>query len=112
MLRDGSPERRPTRRKKLLSPGTVASLDGIRTADCTIKDLSPDGVRIDLRDASFSTGWFYFIHIAGRTAYRATIVWRSGHDVGLKFSDRYELTTKLKPDLGFIKQLWLAKAGR
>jgi hypothetical protein len=112
MLPCAPTERRPTRRKKVLAPGTIVSLDGARTADCTIKDISADGARIDLRDASFSTGWFYFIHLAGRTAYRATVAWRSGNDAGLKFSDTYQLSAQLQPDLRFIKQLWLEKAAR
>jgi len=112
MLRCGVPERRPTRRKKVLFSGTIVSLDGLKTADCTIRDLTLEGARIALRDTIVSTGWFYFINLAERKAYRATVAWRAGNDVGLKFSDTYELTSKLNPNLNFIKQLWLAKAAR
>lgn len=112
MLKEERPERRPTRRKRVLTAGTIVSLDGLHAADCTIRDVSPDGARIDLRDTAISAGWFYLVHLVQRKAFRATVAWRVGNEAGLKFSDTYELNSKLAPDLNFIKQIWLSKAAR
>ncbi len=112
MTRSGIAERRPVRRQRVLLSGILVSLDGNTTVDCTIKDFSTEGARITLRDSAVLSGWFYFIHLRERTAYRATVVWRENRETGLKFADKYVVTSKLDPKLGFLKQLWLARAAR
>jgi hypothetical protein len=110
MARSESAERRPLRRKKVFLSALLVSSDGTKTADCAIKDLSPDGARITLHETPVSSGWFYFINMRERTAHLATVAWREPPDMGLKFAQRYELTSGLDPKLAFLKELWFARA--
>lgn len=105
-------ERRPKRRKRVLLGGMIASSDGARRFDCTIRDLTEDGARIEVHSSCLLEGQFYFLNIRDRTAHLVRVAWRSHKEIGLIFIERIALAGALSPHHLFLKELWLARATR
>jgi hypothetical protein len=105
-------ERRPARRKRVLLSGIVASQDGKRTLDCTIRDLTAGGARVALNSFCAVESDFYLLNIRDRTAHYVSAAWRSQTEIGVVFKETIPLSGTLEPHHVFLKQLWLARATR
>jgi len=112
MTRIETAERRPQPRKTVFISALLVSLDGKKTVDCAINDLSPNGARVILQESALSSDSFYFVNTRERTAHLATIAWQAPPETGLKFGQRIELTTKLPKDLAFLKEFTAARLRR
>ena len=66
--------------------------------DCVVRDVSPLGARLELRDTSTLPNIFELTLDSGRTLRACHVVWRTPTDVGVEFSatstTAYETTTR------------------
>src|SRR5262249_52985065 len=75
--------------------------------DCLVRDVSPLGARLELRDTSALANIFELTFDSGRTLRVCHVVWRTPTDVGVEFSpglqqvtnDEHELDRDLGPSL-------------
>ena len=61
--------------------------------DCVVRDVSPLGARLELRDTSTLRNIFELTFDAGRTLRACHVVWRTPTDVGVEFSPGLQLPT-------------------
>ena len=54
--------------------------------DCIVRDISPLGARVELRDASKLANIFELTFDSGRTLRACHVVWRTPMHVGVEFS--------------------------
>ena len=102
-------ERRPQLRKRVLLTGIVVYANGRFSFDCTFRNLSETGARVSVGKNTQFPSEFYLINIRDRVAYEAKVVWNSGSEVGVAFQKILPMS-EIDSTLGFLKQLWLAKA--
>ena len=112
MTRIETAERRPLPRRTVFLSALLVSPDGKQTADCVINDLSPNGARVTLQGATISSDSFYFVNKRERTAHLATVTWHAPPEIGLKFGQRFELTSKLPPNIAFLKEFTNTRSRR
>lgn len=93
-------ERRPKRRKSVLTAGIVASADGTFNLNCTIRDLSESGARLAMPRNAKLPASFYLIDVRERLAYEAATIWNNGTEAGVKFGKTQRLA-----DVGTAAQL-------
>ncbi len=105
-------ERRPERRKRVLLTGIITYAGGNYSFECTIRDLTETGARVDVRKHTQCPSDFYLINIRDRVAYDAKAVWNDGNTIGLTFNKSYPLSGVVDPFLSYLNRLWLAKATR
>lgn len=77
-------------------------------ADCTIKDLSATGAKIELSHVYTLPPRFILIHFPGAIAYEVVLKWRRGDLAGMSFEHRHDLTQPVEPRLEAVQQTWAA----
>jgi hypothetical protein len=103
-------DRRPSTRKPVLLTGIVAFDGGLRSFDCTIRDLSDTGARIVAAKGASIPEAFYLINVRDRMAYEAVLVRNDPGGAGIQFKKTLPLSGVTDPALGFLKKLWLSRA--
>ena len=86
--------------------------DGKRSFDCTFRDLSQSGARVQVSKNAQIPEAFYLINIRDRCAYDAKVVRNNGAELGIIFNKVLPLADLTDPKLSFLKRLWLSKATR
>jgi hypothetical protein len=105
-------ERRPGHRRRFLLGGIVAFANGAVSIDCVIRNQSEGGAKLSHGKDVQLPAHFYLINIRDRTAYEAALIWSKVGESGVAFKKHIPLSSIDDPALGFLSQLWLAKAGR
>jgi PilZ domain-containing protein len=108
---DGS-NRRQARRARVLLGGIVVSRDGGRTWNCSIKDLSETGAKIQVADSQVIPERAYFINLKSGIAYEVQTAWLRLPLAGLKFGQSFPLEGLPDPKLGFLRRLWTERRNR
>ena len=103
-------ERRPKQRKRVLLTGIITYANGNFSFECTIRDLSETGARVNVGKHTQFPGDFYLINIRDRVAYDAKVVRKDANNIGVTFKNSYPLSGVVDPSLSYLKRLWLAKA--
>jgi PilZ domain len=106
------PERRPSRRNRVLLSGVIVFDEGRRSIACAIRNLSENGALVTLPNNTHFPTRFYLINVRDRMIYRAKVIRCGVSDAGVAFEETIPLTDKLDPALGFLKQIWLAHVAR
>src|SRR2546423_7406863 len=101
---------RRARRKRVLLRGVISDLPGTRHFDCTFRDLTDEGARIQLPAKCETPAIYYLINVPARLAYEAVTVWRKGDEAGVRFARIIRLTAAADPALAFLCRLWLEAA--
>ncbi len=99
-------ERRPNKRRRVLSPGYAVYDQGRGLLACSIRDLSATGARIAFSRNSMLPGNFYFIDIASHLIHEARVAWSSQYQAGLSFHRSFAVEQIVDPALDFLKQFW------
>ena len=106
-------ERRPNKRRaRTLLGGIVSHLDGSRSFNCVIRDLSEEGARIAFLKNQYFPSKIYLINVRDRLAYDAEVVWNNGAQAGLKFKMVHRLPNHNGPALSHLSRLCLSREGR
>src|SRR6185437_9325996 len=74
--------------------------------DCTIRDLSDTGARIDLLESHILPKYFVLIDLRNGNAYEAELKWRTRFQIGISFVRSFALDGPLSPENLYLKRLW------
>ena len=102
-------ERRAEPRVPVTAPGRV--MHGERFglwADCTIKDLSTSGAKIELSHFYRLPPRFVLLHYHDAVAYEVVLKWRRGDLAGMAFERKHALETLDDPRLAPVTEAWRA----
>jgi hypothetical protein len=103
-------EQRKSPRKKVLLTSKIVYGEGAHVLDCTIRDISATGARITLRSRSSIPANVYLIDMANRIAHESAVVSEREGGYGLKFLKTYPLAQVNKPELCYLKRIWIQYA--
>src|ERR1700742_5121853 len=74
-------ERRPFQRKRVLLNGIVVYANGSHSFECSFRNISPGGARIQIgRNMQFPSQ-FYLIAVRDQVAHQVQVVWNNGIEV-------------------------------
>jgi hypothetical protein len=97
--------RREPRPRTLLS-GKLVFGPHDHTADCTIRNLSGGGAKIQTSLAATLPREFWLIVVKQGVAYRASIAWRRDETLGLHFEAAHDLSMESDPQMARVRQVW------
>ena len=100
-------ERRASPRQRVLLSGKLAYLPGALTADCAIRNLSPDGALVLTTTTTALPRDPFLIVTARAVAHKARTAWRDGERCGLAFEATWPLDTKTPAAFAGLRDLWL-----
>jgi len=80
-------------------------------ADCTIRDLSASGAKIELPQIHVAPPRFVLLHFEAGIAYEAILKWRRGNMAGMAFEAVHALETTTEPRLASVRDQWMALRG-
>jgi hypothetical protein len=106
-----SHQSRPARKRTLLigklvySEGPFAPDDAFML-DCTVRNISEGGARIEVPQHQLLPSNLYLIVVKYCVAHWARVVWLDLPARGLQFSRTYSLNATLPDDLNFLRGLW------
>jgi hypothetical protein len=107
---DRPEKRRETRTRVLLTGKIVDDAHGM-TADCVIRDRSPNGVRVRLNTEDLAPD-AVLIAVTDGVAYSSHVVWRTDTEAGLRIEDEVDISRNPPPHLTRIHRIWLELAQR
>jgi len=99
------PRRREARPRTLLGGKLVFGPQDL-TADCSIRNLTVRGAKIQTSVAAALTKDLWLIVIRRGVVYRAAVAWRRDEDVGLRFQSQHDLATDGDPRLKIVRHVW------
>lgn len=80
-------EQRRNQRQRVLKSGRIAYGGGSIVIDCTIRNLSSTGARLQVPTSVAIPDHFEFAEAATGKARQATVMWRKGDLIGIRFED-------------------------
>ena len=98
---------RISERRRALLAGKIVWDDGAFTADCTVKDISESGARIQLGNRESIPNQVYFIERKSGAVHEAKVVWRHSPLFGLRFVRQIDRSDP-PPELRNLERLWSA----
>ena len=101
------PERRGRSRKKAQLRGLLVVLDGSRTVECRIEDVSASGARVFVNEGLSVPEHCYFLVTGKEVAYEAKVMWVRDQEHGLGFIE----TRPLEMAAGSVMVLAVSGAG-
>ena len=76
--------------------------------DCVIRDLSSQGVRVQMLAGATPPDQIQLVDIAAGLAHDVTVAWRRDRELGLKIARTYDLRGLAPASAGMAKRIWLA----
>jgi hypothetical protein len=101
------PDLRLTARRRALLGGMIVARDGTSSSNCTIRELSEGGARIEVPRATNVPSKVYLLTSRQASAQEAQIVWRNATQAGLKLGAVHELSPKMNSDMRHLWRLYL-----
>jgi len=104
-------ERRAVSRQRTLLRGRVCF--GPRhsiTVECGIRNLSEHGAQVRLPPQQPLPGELTLLYVNEGLAFDASVIWRRGEVVGLRFTGRHNLKGDVSDDLKSLRAIWSALA--
>jgi hypothetical protein len=80
-------------------------------ADCVIRDLSPNGAKIELSHVYRLPPRFVLLHFQAGVAYEVVLKWRRGDLAGMAHEKRHSLAELTEPRLAPAREAWVALQG-
>ena len=77
-------------------------------ADCTIRDLSTNGAKIELSHFYKLPPRFVLLHFQAGVAFEVVLKWRRGDLAGMSFEHRHALQSSDDPRLKPVRAAWVA----
>jgi hypothetical protein len=105
-------ERRHRRRQRTYLHATLVVLaDGV-SGDCTIRNLSEAGARLDLIEPAFFANGSVVVVTKTGAAHEVDLVWRRGHEAGVRFDSTHDLNRGGPTHWGLVHRLWIESRPR
>jgi PilZ domain len=92
-------EKRVAARRKVLKAAKIITVDMKSVLDCTIRDMSETGAKLNVEVSSAIPAEFYFYLISDNSMRDAKTVWRRAGQIGVHF------TSEPKPAPASLKSL-------
>ena len=105
-------EKRNELRRRVLLPGLIFVPKAHWTFDCSIRNLSETGARIEIQAEAPIPSRFLLIDIKNRVAYEVEIVRRKERDVGLKILRPISLMDASDSEALQLKRLLVERLNR
>jgi len=100
-------ERRHQRRQRTYLHGKLVVLaDGV-SADCTIRNLSQTGARLDLIEPEFFENGSVVVVTKTGAAHEVGLVWRRGLEAGVRFESTHDLSGGRPTHWDLVHRLWI-----
>lgn len=80
------------------------------SVDCGIRNLSEHGAQVRLPPQQPLPGDLTLLHVNEGLAFDASVTWRRGDLVGLRFNRRHNLKGDVSDDLRSLRAIWTALA--
>jgi hypothetical protein len=80
-------EKRRSQRQRVLKSGKIAYGGGSIVVDCTIRNLSDSGARLQVPTSVAIPDRFEFTETATGKRCTATVMWRKGDMIGIRFEE-------------------------
>jgi hypothetical protein len=80
-------EQRRNQRQRVLKSGKIAYGGGSIVIDCTIRNLSDTGARLQVPTSVAIPDRFEFTEASTGKVRHATVMWRKGHLIGIRFDE-------------------------
>jgi hypothetical protein len=80
-------DKRRSPRQRVLKGGKIAYANGSIVIDCTIRNLSDTGARLQVPTSVAIPDRFEFVEAASAKRRSATVMWRRGDLKGIRFDD-------------------------
>jgi hypothetical protein len=102
-------ERRVTQRRRVFYGGKIVGLHDALSADCTIRDLSPQGARIVATLPKGAGLGSALIVVRNGTLHEYRMAWRHDAQIGLSFESSVDLSRSesLPVNLLPLRKVWL-----
>ena len=84
-MEDNNKRRSP--RQRVLKAGKIVYANGSIVIDCTIRNLSDTGARLQVPTSVAIPDRFEFVEAASAKRRPATVMWRRGDLMGIRFDD-------------------------
>jgi hypothetical protein len=78
-------EKRNNQRRRVLKSGKIVFANGSFSVDCTIRNLSDTGARLQVPTSVAIPDRFTLVDVHGGTRHEALVVWRRGDLLGVRF---------------------------
>ena len=98
-------DQRQLPRKRVLFGGVLVGPDGQNATDCTIRDITIRGAKIESSMTLRRADEVYLLNTRSETAHLATVAWVASNQAGLSFTRSYCLEASLPPQLEFLARL-------
>jgi hypothetical protein len=77
--------KRGSPRQRVLKSGKIVFAGGSISVDCTIRNLSEAGARLQIPTTVAIPDRFTLVDAHARTRREATVIWRKGDQIGVRF---------------------------
>lgn len=95
--------RRPAGRKRAFLGCKIIYEEGRYSLPCTIRNISPGGVRIAFATGERMPSRFYLINERERTGHKARIIWVSHAEAGVELESTFPLHA-IPAELSYLKR--------
>src|SRR5665213_363254 len=102
-------EQRDNSRRPVLHAGVCAYDKGAVKFGCSIRNISEKGAYITFAVGHELPNEVWLIDIPAKCAYRATVKWKRGTGFGLSVWECHQISEIRKPELSFLRRIWLAQ---
>jgi hypothetical protein len=79
-------EKRIAARRKVLKAAKIIYLDKKTVIDCTIRDLSETGAKLNIENQASVPKEFYFFSMSDGTMRPSMVIWRREKQIGVNFT--------------------------
>ena len=107
---NGTERRAVLRRRTLLRGRICFGPHHVITVDCGIRNLSEHGAQVRLPPQQALPGEFTLLHINEGLAFDASVIWRRGDLVGLRFTGSHNLKDGADDEFRSLRAIWSALA--
>lgn len=107
---NGNERRSVPRQRTLLRARVCFGPHHAITVDCGIRNLSEHGAQVRLPPQQPLPGDLTLLHVTEGLAFDASVIWRRGDLVGLRFKGRHNLKGDVSDDLKSLRAIWTALA--
>jgi hypothetical protein len=108
----GIDNKRLDHRSRTLLSGKLIFGNVTISPDCVIRDLSDGGARVRVSAAIPLPASLSLMVVRDGLLFGATIVWRRGDELGLKFNSKLDLQDQVDRELRPVQAIWKALASR
>lgn len=80
-------DKRTSPRRRTLKSGKIVSSDGSLSIDCIVRNISKSGARLQVPPTVAVPREFTLLDGQGRNPRQATVIWRRGSEIGVRFNE-------------------------